>query len=241
MTSHGSAFPSHPLDRPVWSALTGRQADRAQAMGSAVRLDPAFGLFAAGPDLSDRSLIDLGRLIGAHGEAALFETGSPLSVPGAAITATASCWQMVATSLTADRTTDVRIEPLGPADAAAMLDLATLTQPGPFRARTGELGSFVGVKEGGRLIAMAGERLRPDGFTEVSGVCTAPDQRGRGLAGALMRVVASEILARGETPFLHSYAHNSGAIRLYEALGFRHRQTLILTSLAPAPKSPSRD
>ncbi|MBX3480282.1 MAG: GNAT family N-acetyltransferase [Caulobacter sp.] len=241
MTPSALSPPAHPLDQPVWSALTGRQSDRAQVMGSAIRLDPAFGLFAATPDLSRSSLTDLGRLIGAHGEAALFETGSPSAVPGVLITATAACWQMVASALTASGTASVQVDRLGPADAADMLDLATVTQPGPFRARTGELGGFVGVREGGRLIAMAGERLRPDGFTEVSGVCTAPDQRGRGLAGALMRVVASEILARGELPFLHSYAHNTGAIRLYESLGFRHRATLTLTSLAPAPKSPSRD
>ena len=79
----------------------------------------------------------------------------------------------------------------------------------------------MGVKEGGRLIAMAGERMKPQGYTEVSGVCTDPNHRGRGYAGALMRVVANRILARGETPFLHSYAHNTGAIGLYSSLGFK--------------------
>ena len=89
-----------------------------------------------------------------------------------------------------------------------MLALATLTRPGPFFARTHQLGAFIGVKQDGRLVAMAGERMQPTGFTEVSGVCTHPDPRGRGYAGGLMRQVAARILARGETPFLHAYADN---------------------------------
>ncbi|MBI1407896.1 MAG: GNAT family N-acetyltransferase [Caulobacter sp.] len=225
---------AHPLDRPVWSALTDRQAGRGLSLGAAIRLDPDYGLFAAVPDFSRRSLADLAALIAAHGEAALFETGTPPPFPGADVVATASCWQMVATALTPAPPPGVAIVDLGPADAEAMLALATLTRPGPFRARTGDLGAFVGVRENGRLIAMAGERLRPPGFTEVSGVCTDPGHRGRGLAAALMRTVAGRILARGEQPFLHSYADNAGAIRLYESLGFRRRETLILTTLAPA-------
>jgi ribosomal protein S18 acetylase RimI-like enzyme len=121
---------------------------------------------------------------------------------------------------------------LGEADAAEMLALATLTRPGPYRARTHELGDFIGVRQDGRLVAMAGERLKPVGFAEVSAVCTHPDHRGRGYAGALMRQVASRMLARGETPFLHVYATNTGAIALYEALGFRLGREIVMTVLA---------
>ena len=113
-----------------------------------------------------------------------------------------------------------------------MLALARLTKPGPFFSRTHELGDFVGVKEAGELVAMAGERLKLPGFTEVSGVCTRPGHRGRGYAAALMRLVASRIVARGETPFLHAYAHNTGAIGLYETLGFRVRRVMTLTELS---------
>ena len=117
------------------------------------------------------------------------------------------------------------LERLGEGDAAEMLALATLTQPGPFRARTHELSQFWGVRgDDGRLLAMAGERLKLDGMSEVSGVCTHPDARGRGLARMLSAHVASEIVRRGEAPFLHAYAGNAAAIRLYEALGFELRR-----------------
>ena len=117
------------------------------------------------------------------------------------------------------------------ADAPEMLALATLTKPGPFFDKTHRLGDFIGVKRDGRLIAMAGERMKPAGFTEVSGVCTHPDFRGQGLAGGLMRIVTERILARGEQALLHAYADNTGAIALYETLGFSIRSpvSVILT------------
>ena len=124
------------------------------------------------------------------------------------------------------------IVPLGDEDAAEMLALATLTVPGPFVERTHRIGAFFGVKQEGRLVAMAGERMRVDGFTEVSAVCSHPDHRGRGYAGALMREVAHRILARGEAAFLHVNAQNEGAIALYESLGFRIRASITGTVVA---------
>jgi predicted GNAT family acetyltransferase len=115
---------------------------------------------------------------------------------------------------------------LGPDDAAEMLSLVERTKPGPFGSRTGELGGFIGLREERNLIAMAGERLRCGGFTEVSGVCTLAEHRGRGLGGALTCTVSHRIQQRGETPFLHAAAVNVGAIRLYRALGFELRRTL---------------
>jgi predicted GNAT family acetyltransferase len=115
-----------------------------------------------------------------------------------------------------------------------MLALATATQPGPFFARTHELGTFWGVKVDGRLVAMAGERMKPPGYTEVSGVCTDPGHRGKGYAALLSRTVATQIMARGETPMLHAYASNTPAIRLYEQLGFELRTHVNVTILAPA-------
>ncbi len=226
---------SHPLDRPVWSAFTGRQAHLALRDGAALRVRPDFGLFAATADETPESLEALGRLVRARGgEVGLFERFDPAPVPGTTVVKSALCWQMAAERLAAPKPVDFEIQPLTDADAPEMLALATLTAPGPFFARTHELGDFVGVKVDGRLVAMAGERMRPDGFTEVSGVCAHPDHRGRGYAATLMLHVAGKILARGDTPFLHSYADNVGAIALYEALGFRKRCEQVLTVLAPS-------
>jgi predicted GNAT family acetyltransferase len=112
---------------------------------------------------------------------------------------------------------------LSDADAPEMLALAKLTEPGPFLTRTHAMGAFIGIRIGGRLAAMAGERFRFPGFTEVSGVCTHPDFRGRGLARQLSAAVAAGIEARGERPFLHAWKTNHTAIGLYESLGFELR------------------
>jgi predicted GNAT family acetyltransferase len=121
-------------------------------------------------------------------------------------------------------------EKLDDTDADEMRALADLTKPGPFAERTHELGEFFGVRRNGRLIAMTGERMKLSGFAEVSGVCTHPDHRGMGYAAALIARVAQAILYRGETPFLHAFADNQGAIKLYERLGFstRWRPTLMV-------------
>ncbi|MFI4976959.1 MAG: GNAT family N-acetyltransferase [Caulobacterales bacterium] len=223
--------PGHPLDRPVWNALTTRQAGLGRGDGQAVRLDPEYGLFAAAVDGSPGALAALAALVPDRGGLALVETAPPPPIPGAAAAEPRSLWQMVADHLTAASPPDFEITPLTDADAPRMLALARLTEPGPFFARTHQLGDFVGVKQEGRLIAMAGERMKPTGFTEVSGVCTHPEHRGRGYAGALLRVVTARILARGETPFLHAYASNTGAIGLYQSLGFSLRRKMAMTVL----------
>jgi predicted GNAT family acetyltransferase len=223
-----------PLDQLVWSALTGRHARFAVGEGLALRYDPAIGVFAAMADRSPASLAALGQLVAAHGDVALLEAGAPPPVPGTRILSAATGVQMVCDRLAGGAEHPFAIEPLGDADAPAMLALATLTQPGPFLARTHLLGDFIGVKLDGQLVAMAGERLKPDGFTEVSGVCTHPDHRGRGHAAALIRQVATRILDRGETPFLHAYASNTGAIGLYRTIGFTLRREVVMTFLTRA-------
>ena len=221
---------AHPLDRPVWSALTSRQAPLSLGDTQALRFDPAYGLFAAAADASPESTAALGALITSPNGMGLVEAGDMPLPPGAVVRAQAACVQMVAASLNAGGKS-VAFEPLGEADAAGMLALATLTVPGPFFEKTHRLGDFIGIKIDGRLIAMAGERMKPDGYTEVSGVCTHPDFRGQGYAGALMRVVTQRILERGEQAFLHAYAANTATIVLYETLGFRVRTTVTYTVL----------
>lgn len=223
---------NHPLDRPVWSALTSRQAALACGDGRALRYDPAYGVFAAAADAGPDSLAALAALNPPEGGLATVEARPLPPPPGAAVAGVGELVQMTAKALTPGGPAPA-FEPLDDADAPQMLALARLTRPGPFFARTHQLGHFIGVKLDGRLVAMAGERMKPDGFTEVSGVCTHPDFRGRGYAGALMRETAARILARGETPFLHAYASNRGAIGLYQSLGFRLRSAITMTVLAP--------
>lgn len=223
-----------PLDNPVWSALSGRQALLAIGVGGARRYHPAYGVFASVADRSEASLKGLGALIAAHGDVAFLEAEPPTEAPGVAVASQDVGVQMVATTLTAGSAADVEIAPLSERDGPEMLALATLTQPGPFFARTHLMGDFFGVRLGGRLVAMAGERMKPEGATEVSGVCTHPDHRGRGYAAALTRMLAGRIVDRGETPFLHAYANNRGAIALYESLGFSVRREVLMTRLTRA-------
>ena len=209
------------LDRPIWHALCGRQARFAVGAGPARRFRADVSPFVACADDSPAALAAVAGLV-ARGEAVLFlQRGAVPLPPGMRAIESGTGVQMIADAY-APSPPPLGIVALGETDAAAMLALATLTQPGPFRARTHELSQFWGVKDdAGRLIAMAGERLQLPGMSEVSGVCTHPDARGRGLAALLSRHVASEIARRGEVPFLHAYATNAGAIRLYEKLGFR--------------------
>jgi len=150
--------------------------------------------------------------------------------PGTTVEKAAPLIQMHAVDLAAAEQSDEVIA-LGEKDAPEMLELATLTRPGPFLANTHKLGRFIGLRKGGRLAAMAGERLHVDGYREVSAVCTHPDFRGRGYAGLLSRIVANRIKSEGETPFLHAYADNTPAIRLYESLGFRIERELVVQML----------
>ena len=224
----------HLLDRPVWSAFTGRQADVAIRRGGALRVHPDFGLFAGAVDNSPEALADLGVLVAELGTVGLVELVAPPPVPGTEVVSSALCLQMVAETVAPAWGVAFEMRSLDDADAAEMLALATLTKPGPFFTRTHQLGGFIGVRIDGQLVAMAGERMRPDGFTEASGVCVHPDHRGKGYAARLLRDVTAGILARGEKAFLHSYADNATAIGLYESLGYRGRRELVFTILRPA-------
>lgn len=213
----------HPLDRCVWNALHTRQAHLAIGGGLAVGYERSHAMFVAAADGARESLAALAALVPEKGQAALVEREHWPPPPGTRLVSAATIVQMVADKLEPSPPPSGLFD-LGEADAAEMLELATLCRPGPFFARTHALGGFVGIRdEAGRLAALAGERMKPGRFTEVSAVCTRPEQRGRGLARGLISVVASRILGRGETPFLHSYPDNEGAIALYRSLGFERR------------------
>ncbi|MFC5789894.1 GNAT family N-acetyltransferase [Agromyces tardus] len=216
----------HPLDRPAWSALTGAQRRFAVGGDLALRFDPEIGPFAAAVDDDAESAEALAALAHEHGPIALLQVGPAPVPPGTVERLRGPGVQLVLERpAPVPAPEGVELIELGANDAPEMLALARLAEPGPFEVRTVELGGFLGVRdlETGALVAMAGERMRPEGHAEVSGVSTHPDHRGRGLAAALSSAVAQRILDRGERPFLHVYARNAVAIRLYERLGFEHR------------------
>jgi predicted GNAT family acetyltransferase len=195
-----------------------------------LRLDQAYGFFGAALDDGPESQAALGELVPAGDVVVLIEADEKAAPPGMVVFERVVLDQMVAEALK-PHAADFAVTPLGDDEAPEMLALATLTKPGPFFERTHQLGRFIGVRQGGALAAMAGERMQPEGFTEVSGVCTHPDHRGRRYAAGLSSQVAVGIVARGETPFLHVLETNTAAIAVYEALGFRLRRKMALTVL----------
>jgi predicted GNAT family acetyltransferase len=210
------------LDRPVWATLS--QAPHLAEGGElALRFRRDVNLFASARDDSPASLAALRELV-LPGDTVYLLQVPAIRVPdGLLALREASGVQMLAGRAVAPLDGEEPIVELGDADAADMLALARLTEPGPFLARTHQMGRFVGVRIGGRLAAMAGERMRFAGATEVSGVCTHPDFRGRGLARRLSAAVMAAIQQRGEQAFLHAWASNRAAIALYEGLGFVQR------------------
>ncbi|MHA7774049.1 GNAT family N-acetyltransferase [Roseibium sp. M-1] len=212
---------THWLNRAVWSALTTRQEPLSKGDALARRFDPAISPFAATRDNSPEALAALSRLIGAEGDHVYLLQAEDVALPDA-LEASVTALGVLMTEIDPqlDPSPAAGILPLDQADVPEMVALAELTKPGPFTARTPELGTFFGVKRDGRLAAMAGTRLNLPGFTEISGICTHPDFRGLGLASSLSLHVAATIRARGDTPFLHAYADNHGAIALYRKLGF---------------------
>lgn len=212
---------AHPLDNPAHASLIGHHAHLGERRGNAVRYAANVSPFVALPENPDeQDWADLAVLLGPGAIAALVSAGDPpdgweIAFRGAGV-------QLVdETVAAAPEGEAVR---LTPADVPEMLDLVDRTKPGPFLPRTIDLGTYLGIRRGGRLIAMAGERLHPPGWTEISAVCTDAAYRGQGLATRLVHAAAHGIRERGETPFLHAAANNTNAIRLYESLGFRLRR-----------------
>ncbi|MEV4755348.1 GNAT family N-acetyltransferase [Micromonospora sp. NPDC049559] len=236
MTAAG-ALDSAVLDRVVWASLTGAPTGLVEVAGEAARYHPDVSPFASVADPADpRGWHDLAALAGPGGEVLL--TGEDFPPPESwEITWRVDGVQMVGLAVAA--ADDPEVVPLGPDDVPEMLDLTERTRPGPFRPRTVEMGTYLGIRRDGRLAAMAGERLRPPGWTEISAVCTDPAYRGQGLAGRLIRAVAAGIRRRDEIPFLHTGADNTNAIRLYEALGFElRREVTFAVARVPQPPTP---
>lgn len=220
------------LDRPVWSSLTTTQAGLSVGDQLARRYASDVNAFASARDDSPAALERLAGLVGLGEQVFVLQVPLVAVPPGLAVVKEALGVQMVDGGARLPGGGGDAIVPLGDGDAAEMLTLAAVTEPGPFLPQTHRMGQFFGVRVDGRLVAMAGERMRFPGYAEVSGVCTHPDHRSQGLARRLSIRVMSSIRARGETPFLHAWKTNVTAIRLYESLGFAYRCDVRVVVLA---------
>ena len=221
------------LDNAAWHSLNGPRREHGTVLTHAGRFEPDVSpLSAVDDDAGPGAWDELRSLVGPGRGATLFRPG--LDVPdGWTVSFRGPGVQMVAERV--DAVDDGRFVSLGPDDAADMLALVAETKPGPFGPRTVELGGYLGLRESGRLVAMAGERLRCPGYTEISAVCTLDSHRGRGLGTALVLALVHNIRARGDEAFLHAAADNENAIRLYRALGFTLRRDDVDAIIVRAP------
>lgn len=237
---------NHPLDEVIWRALNSVHKPLAQGDEFACRYPAAIAPFAATIDLCPLSFCSLSTLLESNEDRIALFTPAEIQPPAPfSVLRREKVDQMVLADAEACGTPSVpSVEVLSPVDVPEMLALTSATQPGPFGPRTIELGKYLGVRSGGRLVAMAGERMRLDGFTEISAVCVDVAYRGHGFATELIRALVASILRRSETPFLHVFSSNHGAIALYRKLGFELRRQLNLAVLrmdggAVARRTPS--
>jgi predicted GNAT family acetyltransferase len=220
---------THLLDNPVWSSLTTRHASLAVMRESAGRYPPQIAPFVAVETSDARTLAQLEALVNG-GESVYFVGVAPDFGQGWNLESSGVIPQLVCAAHVTVRQGPEPVV-LTEANRSDMLALTALVFPGFFRARTIEMGRYIGIYHGRVLAAMAGERMRPEGYQEISGVCTHPEFIGRGYAQRLVGLLTNEILERGVTPFLHVHRDNTRAIWLYEHLGYRVRTELGLWSV----------
>lgn len=216
----------HPLDNPILAALQGPHARFALRSGPVLRYQPDVAPFVAVADEGDPAAWEHLVVLGCEVAVMGFGARPPESWP---VAQSLTGVQLVGTRVTGSASGEA--VGLKWADVPQMLDLVARTRPGPFLPRTIALGTYRGIRHGGRLVAMAGERLRLPGYTEISAVCTDPEYRGLGLATRLILAAAAEITQRGDIPFLHAVDTNPDAIRLYQSLEFTVRRTVTFDTL----------
>lgn len=219
---------SHILDNPIWNALTTGNKKLAYGSAQAKYIKRDVGLFAGLRTNNERELIDLHALVPEKSQFILF-TPEEISIPrGWRIELKKAILQMVYPEQRPLVEEDNDLIPLHDKDIPAMLELTKMTNPGPFLSRTIDYGNYEGVFDGSNLVAMAGQRLQPDLYSEISAVCTHPDHTGKGYAAKLVRSQISKITARCCIPFLHVYSDNTAACKLYEKLGFHTRKQMLV-------------
>ena len=217
---------SHPLDNPIWSALTTGSATFSFGTDHCRFIDREMGFFAGMPEYTTKNLETLHASCDQGKRVILFPPDHLPSTEGWRVLNDRALLQMVYSEEIVLPEIKKEWSNLTDIHVPEMLALTELTKPGPFLARTLNFGGYVGAMDGDRLISMAGRRLSPDPYVEISAVCTHPDFLGRGLSSQVLNQVMKGVLAEQKIPFLHVYPDNAPAVRVYEKLGFRPRTTL---------------
>lgn len=220
----------HPLDQPIWSALTTSQRALAEGDGRVRRYPPLMTPFADMSELTEENFAALAALMAPQDIAVLF-TPDAVTPPASFNVVLADTGEQMVGAPVETPADGVDIIALGAADVPEMIELTALTKPGPFSTRTHELGTFLGIRADGRLVAMIGERMKPAHYTEITAVCVHPSHRGRGYGQMLLSAISRLIVARGEVPFLHVFSRNDSAIALYRRQGMEIRRRLHVTAL----------
>src|SRR4029077_9425911 len=198
---------AHPLDHVIWRALTSCHRDVAEGDHLALRYLAPIAPFAATTDVSTASFQSLLALLPPGDRIGLFTLEEMMPPASFSVIERAAVDQMVLVKMPS-YAGSVPIVSLDASDVPDMLALVEATHPGPFGPRTIELGQYIGVRRQGMLVAMAGERMRLDGFTEISAVCVHPSSRGQGVAAGLGHYVGRTLSSRAETSFLHVFNSN---------------------------------
>jgi predicted GNAT family acetyltransferase len=233
MSVHDS--PNHPLDYPVWTALTTTQRALAEGDARARRYPTLMTPFADMPDRTAENFAALAGLMSPTDIAVLF-TPEAVTAPAEFKIVLAETGEQMTGTPVETPANGVDIVTLGVDDVPAMIELTALTKPGPFSARTHELGTFLGIRVDGQLVAMIGERMKPANYTEITAVCVHPSHRGRGYGQMLLSAISRQIVSRGEIPFLHVFTSNRSAIALYRRQGMEIRRQFHVTVLKKAER-----
>ena len=208
------------LDNIMWHCLSGPHAHFATGAGAVRRYAPGFSPIVGCAEPTQPDFDELSRHC-SSGESFYFDIWSAAGPPGWRIDKEARMFKMIWVGPAPAEDPAPDAVRLSPQHYPQAVELATLTNPGPFGPRTPELGEYFGYFESGKLIALAGERMCAGNLHEISGICTHPDFQGRGLARRLTLKLVRRQMERGKKTFLHVMTHNTGARHLYEKLGFR--------------------
>lgn len=217
---------NHPLDNPIWNALNTGSAKFAHGDKHFKFIHPDMGIFTGLPSYDGESIRQLHATCTLGQRVILFTPGHIELKDNWLVLNDHDLLQMVCLDDLEFEMTPAPITELADKDIPAMIELTELTKPGPFLERTIDFGGYIGFFEGERLVSMAGKRLCPDPYEEISAVCTHPDFLGRGLSTRIMKSVIADIRASGKIPFLHVYPDNFSAVKVYERLGFEARASL---------------